>query len=167
MDDYTTRIATPQDAKAVEGLLEASYPTLMAEAYDEVILAPVLKLITKANEKLLASGGYYVAEAKNGSVIGCGGWSIEKPLGAEDVAGAAGHLRHFGTHPAWIRRGVGRAIYRECEAAALKENVCTMEVLSSLNGEQFYTALGFQKVRIISVKIGPNSFPSVLMRRTI
>lgn len=167
MDEYATRIATVQDAKAVEGLLKASYPTLMAEAYDEAVLAPVLNLITQANESLLASGTYYVAEGKNGLVIGCGGWTLEKPPGADAITGSAGHLRHFGTHPAWIRRGVGRAIYRQCEAAAVEKNVSTLEVWSSLNSERFYAALGFRKVKVSSVEIGPNSFPSVLMRRTI
>lgn len=167
MHEYTTRIATPQDAKAVEDLLKASYPTLMAYAYDEVVLASVLELITKPNESLLASGTYYVAEAKNGLIIGCGGWTIEKPPEADCVGGESGHLRHFGTHPTWLRRGVGRAIYMQCEEAAIKAQVNTLEVLSSLNGERFYAALGFEKVRGVLLAIGPNPFPSLLMRRTI
>jgi len=50
MDEFTTRIATPDNAFAVEDLLKASNPSLMAEAYDEAVLAPVLKLITKAKD---------------------------------------------------------------------------------------------------------------------
>ncbi|MCK7580884.1 MAG: hypothetical protein MZV65_38240 [Chromatiales bacterium] len=72
MDEYTTRPATPKDSSAVEEVLKASYPAQMAIAYDQAVLVPVLKLITKANVSLLASGTYYVAEARGGAVIGCG-----------------------------------------------------------------------------------------------
>ena len=167
MDEYTTRVASPEDASAVENLLSACYSELMAVAYHQAVLAPVLELITQANMSLLASGTYYVAEARGGSIIGCGGWTIEMPPGTDDVAASGGHLRHFATHPGWIRRGVGRSIYRQCEAAARLANVNMLEVCSSLNGEEFYAALGFSRIGMISVTIGPNSFPSVLMRRTI
>ena len=167
MDEYTTRPATPKDSSAVEEVLKASYPALMAVAYDQAVLVPVLKLITKANVSLLASGTYYVAEARGGVVIGCGGWSNEKPPGTDDAACGAGHLRHFGTHPAWTRRGVGRAIFRRCEAAARSAQVKMLEVCSSLNAEEFYASLGFERVRILSVAMGSHPFPGVLMRRAV
>jgi len=116
MDDYQLRVASPKDAAAVEKVLKASYPVLMAVAYDTAVLTPVLKLITKANNSLLTSGTYYVAEADEGLVVGCGGWTIEKPPGADDVEIGVGHLRHFGTSPDWTRRGTGRAIFQQCES---------------------------------------------------
>ncbi len=167
MEDYQLRVASPKDAAAVEEVLKASYPALMAVAYDEAVLTPVLKLITKANISLLASGTYYVAEAGDGLVIGCGGWTIEKPPSADDVGSGVGHLRHFGTSPAWTRSGIGRAIFRQCESNAKFANVKELEVCSSLNAEQFYAALGFEKIKIISVAIGPNQFPSILMRMSL
>lgn len=167
MDEYITRVATSDDAQAVEDLLKTSYPSLMADAYDEAILAPVLTLITKANMSLLASGTYYVAETREGAVIGCGGWTTEKPPGTVGITGDTGHLRHFGTHPDWVRHGIGRAIYRECETAARSVHVETLEVCSSLNGEKFYAALGFEMIKTISVAIGPHAFPGILMRRVI
>lgn len=71
--DYTSRLSTPDDVLAVELLLQASYPQLMAHAYEQAILVPTLKLITKANPSLLASGTYYVAEASDGTIVECGG----------------------------------------------------------------------------------------------
>lgn len=167
MEDFQLRVANPNDAAAVEEVLKASYPVLMAVAYDEAVLTPVLELITKANISLLASGTYYVAEADDGLVVGCGGWTIEKPPGADDAGNGVGHLRHFGTNPAWTRRGIGRAIFRQCESDAKLVNVKELEVCSSLNAENFYTALGFERIKIISVAIGPNQFPSVLMRMSV
>lgn len=168
MAEYTTRIATPEDAAGVEIVLQASYPELMAEAYEPEVLNPALELITQANRSLLASGCYYVVESHDGKLIGCGGWTRARPPGVNDTATSAGHLRHFGTHPAWTRRGVGRAIYMRCETAARSAGVDTLEVFSSRNGEVFYSALGFERIREIAVVITPGlSFPSVLMRRAI
>ncbi len=157
----------PDDSVSVEALLNASYPTLMASTYKPAVLAPVLELITKANKSLLESGTYYLAEAHDGSIIGCGGWTLEKPPGSNDIMRSTGHLRHFATHPDWIRRGIGRTIYRQCEAEARAANVQNLEVYASLNGEAFYAAMGFERIRTIAVPIGPTSFPGVLMRRAI
>lgn len=168
MEDFVTRVATLEDQAAVENLLTVSYPALMASSYDQSILVPTLALITKANPLLLRSGTYYVVEARDGTVIGCGGWTREAPPGIDRATTTLGHLRHFGTHPQWIRRGVGRAIWERCIAAACVEGIWTFEVLSTLNGEEFYSALGFDRVREVFVAIGPDiSFPCVLMRREL
>lgn len=167
MEDYRLRVASPKDASAVEDVLKASYPALMATAYDEAVLTPVLTLITQANISLLASGTYYVAEAVDGLIVGCGGWTIENPPGTDDAGSGVGHLRHFGTSPAWTRRGIGRTIFQQCESDAKFTKLNELEVYSSLNAEKFYAALGFKRVKIISLTIGPNRFPSVLMRMSI
>lgn len=168
MENFVARVATLEDKAAVEELLAASYPTLMASSYDQDILVPTLALITKANPSLLTSGTYYVVETRDRAVIGCGGWTRKAPPGTDEVATGIGHLRHFGTHPKWIRRGVGTAIYERCIATACADGIRALEVLSSLNGEAFYSALGFKRVSEVFVAIGADiSFPSVLMRREL
>jgi N-acetylglutamate synthase-like GNAT family acetyltransferase len=166
-EDYVTRVATIEDAAAVEALLEASYPVFMGPWYEEAVLVPALEVVTKANHALLASGTYYVAESRDGCMIGCGGWTRERP-GIGDIAAKLGHVRHFGTHPAWTRRGVGRAIYRLCQASARAVGIDAFECYSSLNAEGFYSTLGFRRIRIVLVELRPNlSLPSVWMRRQI
>lgn len=163
--DFETRVATPADAAEVGRLLEASYPTLMASAYDEAVLAPALELMTKANTALLCSGTYYVAAAPAGELVGCGGWTLEQP-GTGAVEARVAHLRHFATHPDWTRRGVGQAIYRQCEAAARSAGVLALECFSSLNAERFYAAQGFRRIREFDVELRPGvALRSVLMRR--
>ena len=165
--DYVIRVATSADAERVGALLEASYPPLMATAYDERALAPALKLMTKANPSLLISGTYYVAESSDNFVVGCGGWTLERPGTAVTEAGLA-HIRHFATDPAWTRRGVGRAIYDRCETAARLVGVHTFECYSSLNAEAFYSALGFRRVRELSLELKSDVvLPVVLMSREI
>ncbi len=164
---HAPRVATRDDAAAVDALLQASYPQLMASAYDEALLVPALKLMTKAKLSLLASGTYYVAESQGGLVVGCGGWTRERP-GTNVVEAGLAHLRHFGTHPAWTNRGIGRAIYQLCETAARAAGVITFECHASLNAEAFYSALGFKSIRRMDFELGPDAvLPGLLMRRQI
>ena len=164
---YVVRIATPDDAANVGRLLEASYPPLMAQAYDARTLLRALDLMTKANPALLASGTYYVAESPGGRTVGCGGWTLERPGTAVTEPGLA-HVRHFATDPSWARRGVGRAIFDRCESAARLAGVHAFECYSSLNAERFYAALGFRRVRYLDVQLTSDVLlPGVLMLREI
>jgi N-acetylglutamate synthase-like GNAT family acetyltransferase len=164
---FEVRVARPEDAEGVGKLLQASYPELMASAYEAQSLALALTFMIRANPSLLGSGTYYVAEDAAGLVVGCGGWTRERP-GTKTVEPRLGHLRHFGTHPAWVRRGVGKAIYGACEAAARAAGVSTFEAYSSLNAEKFYRALGFERIREMDIEFDPQVvLRAVLMRREI
>jgi len=167
MRDYATRVAELADVASVDPLLQRSYPELMGLAYEESVIAPALKLLTRAQPSLLASGRYYVAESRSGLVVGCGGWSLERP-GTNTVELDMAHIRHFATHPEWTQRGIGRAIFHLCETAARSAGVHILECYSSLNAEGFYAALGFESVRRIQIDLGRNVvLPAILMRRTI
>jgi hypothetical protein len=47
------RRAYPEDAALIDQLLERAYPTLMAAAYSQKVLAGSLPAMTKANPELL------------------------------------------------------------------------------------------------------------------
>jgi len=167
MNEYVIRTATHSDAASVTALLQASFPILMRTAYDTAKLAPALELMTKAQPALLASGSYYVAESQEGSLVGCGGWTREHP-GDGIIKEEVGHVRHFGTHPDWTNRGIGRAIYSLCETDARDAGVTRMDCYSSLNAEGFYSALGFDRVHLLDLEMTSNvSLPCVLMHRRI
>jgi len=160
------RTARLDDLAAVERVFEASFAALMAGAYDRVLLGRALPMMIRAQPSLVGSGNYHVAEAK-GEVVGCGGWSREKPGTAETEPGV-GHIRHFAVSRDWIGRGIGRAIYARCEVQARAQGVRVFECYSSLNGEPFYRALGFSRLAAIEVEMGPGVlFPSIHMRRPI
>ena len=164
MSDFTIRVADPTDLDAVTELLEASYPLLLASAYDASLLDAALPAMTRAQPALLASGTYYVAVSPGGRIVGCGGWSRERPGSGETVA-KLGHVRHFGTHPDWIRRGVGRALYERCAHDARRAGLARLECYSTLSAEPFYAALGFERVRHIEVAFPSNvEFPGTLMQ---
>lgn len=165
--NYAIRLATLGDAAGVTALLQASFPVLMRAAYDTAKLAPAIELMTKAQTVLLTSGTYYVAESPDGLVVGCGGWTRERP-GDGIVKEEVGHVRHFGTHPEWTRRGIGRAIYNRCETDARDAGVTRMDCYSLFNAEGFYSELGFQRIRPIDIEMTPNAIvPCVLMHRRI
>ncbi len=124
------RTATPDDADRIEELLEASYSTLMTASYDRTVLDMALPLMTRANPALLRSGRYYVCQVAEGDIIGCGGWSLERP-GTGLVEPSLAHIRHFATHPARIGMGVGRALYQRCESDARSVDVDRFECYAS------------------------------------
>lgn len=164
--DFTIRASTIADLKAVTQLLTASYPALMAEGYDEPLLSLLLPNITQANPTLLSSGTYYVAETVTGTLAACGGWTLQRPPGTGDDQSGLGHIRHFATHPDWLRRGLARAIFAACEAAARSKGISRFECYSSLNAERFYQSLGFRRLRDVLVPMpGGVRMPAVLMER--
>lgn len=165
--DISVRVASPDDSENVSALLHASYDKLLRAAYDDALLAAVLPAMTRAQPGLLASGTYYVAETAKGMMVGCGGWTRERPDDGA-ISSALGHVRHFAVHPEWTRRGVGTAIFERCCRDALAVGVRKFECYSSLNGESFYAAIGFERLRVIQVPMHDNiGFPSVHMVTTI
>lgn len=139
----------------------------MRGSYEAAVLAAALPMITQANPALLSSGTYYLAESADGVLAGCGGWTRERP-GSGDIVPRLGHIRHFATHPHWVRRGVGRAIYERCQSDARLAGVRRLECFASLNGLRFYESLGFEAIRPIDIPMGARlKFSSVLMERSI
>ncbi len=163
----TIRVATPADKDAVAAVLTASYPALMSPAYDEAVLAAALPLMTRPNPALLDCGTYYLAVTERDGVVGCGGWTRERPENSE-VIGELAHIRHFGTHPAHIRRGIGRALFDRCAEVAAAAGMRRFECNAGLNAVSFYAALGFRTVRLVEIPMGPDvRLPSLVMERPI
>jgi GNAT superfamily N-acetyltransferase len=162
---FTIRPAQPEDAETVGALLQASYPPLMAAGYPVDVLERALPAMMKANPLLLRSGTYHLAVAEEGAVIGCGGWTREPPgPPCQPVDPKVGHIRHFATHPAALRRGVGTALLGRCIEEARVAGVRRLECLSSLVAERFYEAAGFRPVGRRSVVLAPGvQFDSVVM----
>ena len=64
------RVATPADSDAVSTLLAASYSSLLRARYDSDTLDRTLPFMIGANEKLLASGTYYVPATSSDAEAG-------------------------------------------------------------------------------------------------
>ena len=164
---FLIRIAKLTDSEAASALLIASYSSLLAAHYDRDLLGRALPHLTTANLTLLASGTYYVAEGGPGKVVGCGGWTAANPESGEITEGEA-HIRHFATHPEWVRRGIGTTLLARCLSEARSTGTRKLYCCSTLNAERFYRASGFDTVGPIEVPMGPSlAFPGILMSREV
>ncbi|MBT5072836.1 MAG: GNAT family N-acetyltransferase [Kordiimonadaceae bacterium] len=164
---YTIKIATPVDVAAINSVLDASFSSLLTSIYDDVSLAQILPKITQVNPDLLSSGTYYIALNKNEEIVGCGGWTHQRP-GTTDRTDGQAHIRHFATHPEYVGYGVARALYNHCVTEAKNENVSEFECYSTLNAEFFYKALGFKSIKLFDLNMGGDlTFPSILMQADI
>lgn len=167
MNAISIRTATPDDAAAIQAVSTASYEHHFPAAYDAEILRSVLPIITKASPVLLQSGRFLVAEAEDGAVIGCGGWSEERP-GTRETDGETAHLRHFAVIPGMGGRGVGRRIFEACHAQAQSAGLIRLVVWSSLHATPFYARLGFVETGPRTAMIaGTLPFPSIEMHKNI
>ena len=161
------RIATTSDACEVSDLLKTSYGELLAGHYEAALLARALPLISRANPALLNSGRYYVAHDGENRIVGCGGWSVDRP-GTGELEGGLAHVRHFATHPSWLRRGVAKALLLRCIQDANAHGAEAIEAFSTLTAVDFYGALGFDVIQEKFLELKPGlPFPSILMRRPL
>jgi GNAT superfamily N-acetyltransferase len=68
------------------------------------------------------------------------------------------------THPAFVRRGVGRLILALCEDAARAEHFARAELVATLAGEPLYVACGYHAVERFTDDRG--GVPVPLLRMT-
>lgn len=163
---YSIRGANIVDLDAVSALLKVSYSTLLPACYTNEILRSTLQFMTKANPTLLECGTYYVAVVAPGNIIGCGGWTAARPGSGEVVEGEA-HIRHFGTHPDFVRQGIGAKLLARCFSDARQLNIRKLIVFSTLGAELFYEACGFKRIGPIDVPMKQSLLPVILMSREL
>jgi len=68
----------------------------------------------------------------------------DKVVGLAALVLGASELRACYVLPAAARKGVGTALVREMEQLAVAHHLDRLELLSSINAEPFYAALGYQ-----------------------
>jgi GNAT superfamily N-acetyltransferase len=174
------RIATMEDVPSLSALIEISARELSAGFYSRRQTEALVTHVFGVDTQLVTDGTYFVvdgADAADGPVA-AGGWSARRTLyggdqakGGEDLrldpSVDPARIRAFFVHPNWARRGLGRRIYAECEGAALAAGFRTFELMATLPGEPLYSALGFNAVERITVRLGDVDVPLVKMQRRI
>jgi GNAT superfamily N-acetyltransferase len=169
-------VASERDA--LEALIAISARRLSAGDYSDAQLDRAIGTVFGVDSELIADGTYLVAEI-DGALAGCGGWSRRATLfGADALQGRNSHLldpakdaakiRAFFVHPDFARRGVGRALYEACAAAARKADFRALELMATLPGERLYRELGFVGSAPIDYDLGEGvSIRFVPMRKTL
>jgi GNAT superfamily N-acetyltransferase len=131
------------------------------------------------DSSLVADGTYYIVE-QDGALAACGGWSRrrtlyggdQRPVGAPaellDPAQDAARIRAFFVAPEFARQGLGRRLLDHCATEAAKGGFTALELMATLPGVPFYTALGFHEVEQVRDML-PNgvALPFVRMTRRV
>ena len=162
----TIRIAHQADLAAVDALLGTAYPVLLKPDYPASVLVTAVPLISRAQPRLLSSGNYYLM-CDGDTVLGAGGWSWTAPqggLGPVDM----GHIRHVVTDHRRTRQGIGRRLMGHILTKAADAGVGQLDCLSTLTAVPLYSALGFQVIGPVDVRLRPGIlFPAMRMQRRL
>ena len=172
----THRVARAGDIVALERLMEAAIAELQKPFLDAAQIASSRALMG-LDTQLIEDGTYFIVEV-GGELAGCGGWSRRATLyGGDRTPGRSAALldpsrepariRAMYTHPAHVRKGVGRRIIELCEAAAQAEGFTWMELMSTLAGEPLYRACGYAPVEHVTDDRGGAAVPLVRMQKTL
>jgi GNAT superfamily N-acetyltransferase len=161
MGEPVLRVATLEDEATVGVLMKESVAALFPLFYDERQAASAVRYVARVDSMLLADGTYFALESGN-ELVACGGWSRRDKLytGSGDSDGDArgldpssepARVRAMFVRADWTRRGLGRRILEECEAAAGREGFRQLALVATLPGLPLYLAYGFRRLEEIEV----------------
>ena len=147
------RKATLTDVSTIHALIAKSAWGLSRADYSDAQIEAALQSAWGVDTQLIRDGTYFLAEC-GGQLIACGGWSWRSTLfGGDAQAGResqaldpscdAARIRAFFVHPAWARRGLGRAMLAHCEKSARAHGFRSAELVATLPGERLYRASGY------------------------
>jgi GNAT superfamily N-acetyltransferase len=170
------RLATRDDLPALKVLMEAAISELQKPFLTEAQIASS-RAIMGLDTQLVDDGTYFVIE-EDGELVGCGGWSRRATMyGSNDTPGRnaallnpaidAARIRAMYTHPAHVRKGVGRLILSLCENAARVEGFSKVELGATRAGEPLYRACGYQPIRSFTDDRGGAPVPILLMGKSL
>ena len=157
------RVATAADRDAIDALMTESAAAHFPRFYDEPECSSAVRYVASVDPMLLEDGTYYVLEA-DGEIVACGGWSRRGKLytGSGDADDDA-RLIDPATEPArvramfvrddWSRRGLGRRILEECEAAARRERFSELALMSTRPGLPLYLSYGFERLDDVDIPL--------------
>lgn len=157
---HRVRVAAESDTAELRKLIERSARVLSRGYYTGVETESAIRYVFGVDSTLVADGTYFVAE-EGDTLLGCGGWSKrrtlyggdQRPVGAPELLDPTrepARIRAFFVAPEAARRGVGRSLLDECVKAATGAGFKSLELMSTLPGVPFYSALGFESVEQIT-----------------
>lgn len=169
MTSFRLHVALDKDVAGIRELIGASVRDLQVADYSIAEIEGALTTVFTVDSQLIADGTYWIAEAADGELAGCGGWSFRKTLyggdhrledlhaGSEsrlDPAVDAAKIRAIFVHPKFARRGLGSLILQAAEGAAASAGFRRFEMGSTLTGVALYTLKGYKEVARFAVPVG-------------
>lgn len=149
----TLRLATVADLPALRDLIPRSVRALSREFYTERQIESAIRYVFGPDTRLIDDGTYFVVEAEDGVLAGCGGWSRRRTLYGGDQTKTTeddlltpdepARVRAFFVEPAFARHGVATRLLMACAEAAETAGHRTLTLAATLPGEAFYRRHGF------------------------
>lgn len=174
----TLRLARPEDVPQLQDLIRRSARSLSAGFYSAGQIEALVEHVFGVDSQLIEDGTYFVME-RGAPLVACGGWSRRKTLFGGDQAKAGpddllvpslepARIRAFFVDPASAKQGLGRRLLLASLEAARKAGFSELELVATLPGEPFYSALGFEAVAREEIDLpGGITVPVTRMRRRI
>jgi GNAT superfamily N-acetyltransferase len=170
------RIARLDELAALHALMELAIGELLKPFLNAAEIASS-RTIMGLDSQLVRDGTYFVVQEK-GALAGCGGWSRRATMYGGDVspgrdpalldpAKDAARVRAMYTHPAFVRRGVGRMILARCEDAARAEGFTRAELVATMAGLPLYLACGYRPVEHFTDDRGGTPVPLARMVKAL
>ena len=175
---FKYRIATDEDAPAIETLMSLSMAKLLKD-----VLTPAQVSKSHASmgldTQLIDDGTYFLVFDETDILVGCGGWSRRRTLyGGNHSAGRDNALadpqtepakiRAMYTHPDYVRRGIGRLLLDLSETAAKAEGFKSVELGATASGILLYEKSGYDVIKDLSEADEDGvSVPIILMRKAL
>ena len=170
------RAARLDELAALTDLMNLAIGELLKPYLDASEIASS-RAIMGLDTQLVKDGTYFVVE-QDDSLAGCGGWSRRATMYGGDVspgrdpalldpARDAARVRAMYTHPAFVRRGVGRMILARCEEAARAEGFTRAELVATMAGLPLYLACGYQPVERFTDDRGGTPVPLARMVKAL
>jgi GNAT superfamily N-acetyltransferase len=152
--NFALRTARLEDEPTLRTLIARSIRALGAADYTAAQIEGALLGAFGVDTTLIRDGTYYVAEAEDGSVVACGGWSRRRTLfGSDnrpdrdeswlDPGTDAAKIRAFFVDPAHARQGLGALILERSENEARRAGFTAFALMATLPGARFYEKHGY------------------------
>ena len=163
---FELRKATRYDQERIERLIAESVRGLSSDDYSATQIELSIQSVFGVDLELIDDQTYFVAEAADGTLAGCGGWSKRRTLyGASryeesrdseelDPRKDAAKIRAFFINPEFARKGIGTAILRACEDETRSHGFALAEMMSTLPGVKLYSVHGYDGDERVPVPVG-------------
>jgi GNAT superfamily N-acetyltransferase len=157
------RLATPEDAGAIEELMRASIRAIFPAFYDARQVASSVEYVGRVDRQLIDDATYFVVD-EGSALIACGGWSTRDKLytGSDpdddedrrlDPDTDAAHVRAMFVRGDRTRRGLGTRILVASVTAARRAGYRRLTLMATLPGFELYERFGFHVVDRTEVRL--------------
>jgi GNAT superfamily N-acetyltransferase len=175
--EFTSRLATLDDVPRLTEVMDAAISELQRAYLDDAQIE-ASRAVMGIDTQLIEDGTYFVIEAPDGDIAGCGGWSRRATMYGNDHSPGrdmklldpaldAARVRAMYANPAYARRGVGRLVLELCESAAAAEGFTRLELVGTLAGEPLYAAYGFAPLERFDASVTDVPVPCVRMEKPV